>query len=267
MASGSAVISPAAIMAPNPIRICFKESKYEFLKALRFPIYFVSTVIVPLMFYVLFGLVMGRQSIGSVTAAAYLIPAYGTFGVMGASLFGTAAGLASERGLGWLQVKRASPMPIFAYFLAKVIMSLIFSTVDVVALMAMGVAFGGVHLPAVTAVKLLGTLLAGSVPFCAMGLAIGYFASPNSAPAVINLFYLPMSFCSGLWMPFMFLPHFVQKIALILPPYHLSQLAFNVVGAGQGGPMAIHWQTLAGFTLLCMGVAWVGHQRDQKLNG
>jgi ABC-2 type transport system permease protein len=65
----------------------------------------------------------------------------------------------------------------------------------------------------------------------------------------------------------MFLPHFVQKIALILPPYHLSQLAFNVVGAGQGGHVAIHWQTLAGFTLLCMGVAWVGHQRDQKANG
>ena len=267
MATTATAIGTLPLRRPNLVAICAKEAKYEFLKNLRFPMYSVSTVVLPLMFYVLFGLVMGRQTIGNISTTVYLIPAYGTFGVMGASLFGTAAGLASERGLGWLQVKRASPMPIFAYFLAKVVMSLIFSTVDVVALMAMGIAFGGVHLPAVTAAKLLGTLLAGSVPFCAMGLAIGYFASPNSAPAVINLFYLPMSFCSGLWMPFMFLPHFVQKIALILPPYHLSQLAFNVVGAGQGGPMTIHWQTLAGFTLLCMGVAWVGHQRDQKLNG
>jgi len=31
--------------------------------------------------------------------------------------------------------------------------------------------------------------------------------------------------------------------------------------------MAIHWQTLGGFTLICLGVAWVGHQRDQKANG
>lgn len=267
MATTATAIGTLSLRRPNLVAICAKEAKYEFLKNLRFPMYSVSTVVLPLMFYVLFGLVMGRQTIGTISTTVYLIPAYGTFGVMGASLFGTAAGLASERGLGWLQVKRASPMPIFAYFLAKVVMSLIFSSVDVIALMAMGIAFGGVHLSAVTAAKLLGTLLAGSVPFCAMGLAIGYFASPNSAPAVINLFYLPMSFCSGLWMPFMFLPHFVQKIALILPPYHLSQLAFNVVGAGQGGPMAIHWQTLAGFTLLCMGVAWVGHQRDQKLNG
>ena len=56
-----------------------------------------------------------------------MIATYGTFGVMGASLFGTAAGLASDRGLGWLQVKRASPMPPFAYFAAKVVTSMIFS--------------------------------------------------------------------------------------------------------------------------------------------
>lgn len=267
MASGSAVISPAAIMAPNPIRICFKESKYEFLKALRFPIYFVSTVIVPLMFYVLFGLVMGRQSIGSVTAAAYLIPAYGTFGVMGASLFGTAAGLAGDRGMGWLVVKKASPMPTYAYFLAKLVMSMIFSTIDVLMLLVLGVAFGGVHIAPIAAMKLVLTLICGTVPFYSMGLAIGYFATPTSAPAVINLFYLPMSFCSGLWMPIMFLPHFIQKIALFLPPYHLSQLAFAQVGASMGRSQLLHWESLIGFTLICLGLAWVGHQRDQKVNG
>ena len=267
MATTATAIRTLPVRRPNLVVICAKEAKYEFLKNLRFPMYSVSTLVFPLMFYVLFGLVMGRQMIGGVSTTLYLIPAYGTFGVMGASLFGTAAGLASERGLGWLQVKRASPMPLFAYFLAKVIMSIIFSTLDVIALMLMGIAFGGVHISAAIAAKLLGTLVAGSIPFCAMGLAIGYFASPNSAPAVINIFYLPMSFCSGLWMPFMFLPHFVQKIALVLPPYHLSQLAFGVVGTGQGGPAATHWQALAGFTLLSLGVAWVGHRRDEKANG
>ncbi len=267
MAASSATIASFPLQRPNLITICAKEIKYEFLKLLRFPMFSVSTLVFPLMFYVLFGLVMGKQMIGHIATTVYLIPAYGTFGVMGASLFGTAAGLASERGLGWLDVKRASPMPMTAYFLAKFAISLIFSTLDVLALMVMGVLFGGVHLPVLAGAKLLGTLVAGSVPFCAMGLAIGYFVKPNSAPAVINIFYLPMSFCSGLWMPYMFLPHFVQKIALVLPPYHLSQLAFSMVGAGQGGPAATHWQTLAGFTLLCLGVAWIGHRRDQKANG
>ncbi len=207
MAASTATIASLPLRRPNLLTICINEAKYEFLKLLRLPMFSVSTLVFPLMFYVLFGLVMGKQSIGSTTTTVYLIASYGTFAVMGASLFGTAAVLSSERGLGWLEVKRASPMPIFAYFAAKVVISLIFSAVDVSALMLLGIAFGGVHLSPMIAAKLLGTLVAGSIPFCAMGLAIGYFASPNSAPAFINIFYLPMSFCSGLWIPIMYRVH------------------------------------------------------------
>ena len=46
----------------------------------------------------------------------------------------------------------------------------------------LGITFGGVRMPLATAAKLVGILVAGSIPFSAMGLAIGYFAKPNSAP-------------------------------------------------------------------------------------
>ncbi|MGA8199324.1 MAG: ABC transporter permease, partial [Candidatus Sulfotelmatobacter sp.] len=201
--------------------IYLKEAKYEFLKNLRLRVYTISVITFPLMFYVLFGLVLNaKETIGGTGVPTYLIATYGTFGVMGASLFGTASGLASDRGLGWLQVKRASPMPPFAYFAAKVVLSMIFSAVVVSLLLLLGILFGGVRLPVAETAKLLGTLVAGSLPFSAMGLAIGYFAGPNSAPAAINLIYLPLSFCSGLWVPYMFLPKLVREIAVALPPYH-----------------------------------------------
>lgn len=249
--------------------IYLKEAKYEFLKNLRLGVYTASVICFPLMFYVLFGLVLNSKgSIGDTHVPTYLIATYGTFGVMGASLFGTASGLASDRGLGWLQVKRASPMPPFAYFAAKVILSMIFSTIVVSLLLVLGIAFGGVQMPLAQMAKLLGTLVAGSLPFSAMGLAIGYFAGPNSAPAAINLIYLPLSFCSGLWVPYMFLPKFVQQFALALPPYHLSQLALGTVGAGWQQSTATHWEVLLAFTLICLGVARIGFQRDQgKLYG
>src|ERR1700726_3217625 len=195
--------------------IYLKEAKYEFLKNLRLRVYTASVLSFPIMFYVLFGLVLNsKQAIGGTTVPTYLVAPYGTFGVIGASLFGTAAGVASDRGLGWLQVKRASPMPPFAYFAAKVILSMIFSAIVVSLLMVLGVSFGGVRMPLAETAKLLGTLVAGSLPFSAMGLALGYFVGPNSAPATINLIYLPMSFCSGLWVPFMFPPKIVRQIAL-----------------------------------------------------
>ncbi len=244
--------------------IYLKETKYEFLKNLRLRMYTASVFSFPLMFYILFGLVLNsHQNIGNTSVAAYLIASYGTFGVMGASLFGTAAGLASDRGLGWLQVKRASPMPPFAYFVAKVIVSMIFSTAIVLALFALGIGFGGVRMPIAGFARLLGTLALGSLPFSAMGLALGYFAGPNSAPPMINLIYLPMSFCSGLWFPITFLPKIVRNIALALPPYHLNQLALGLVGAGQHESNAVHWEVLAAFTLICFGVARIGFQRDQ----
>ena len=166
---------------------------------MRLRVYTVSVITFPLMFYVLFGLVLNaKEAIGGTGVSTYLIATYGTFGVMGASLFGTASGLASDRGLGWLQVKRASPMPPFAYFAAKVILSMIFSAIVVALLLVLGIAFGGVRLPLAENGKAARNPgRRDRLPFSAMGLAIGYFAGPNSAPAAINLIYLPLSFCSG----------------------------------------------------------------------
>src|ERR1700689_918071 len=128
--------------------IYLKEAKYEFLKNLRLRMYTASVLSFPIMFYVLFGLVLNaHQGIGSTGIPTYLIGPYGTVGVMGTSLFGTAAGLASDRGPGWLQVKRASPMPPFAYFTAKVVTSMIFSTIVVLLLLVLGFGFGGVRMP------------------------------------------------------------------------------------------------------------------------
>src|SRR5580704_16029910 len=244
MASASTVFNQGSLGRPlsKTLLVYFKEAKYEFLTRLRLRAYSISTISFPVMFYVLFGLVLNPKDapLGGTTVAAYSIATFGTFGVMGASLFGTASGLAAERGLGWLQVKRASPMPPFAYFAAKIAMSLIFSTLVVLSLMLIGVTLGGAHLALGVAVKILATLLVGSLPFCAMGLAVGYFAGPNSAAAVINLIYLPISFCSGLWIPFMFLPKALQQVAHALPSYHLSQLVLQLVGAGGGDPASGH---------------------------
>src|SRR6202167_5544473 len=139
--------------------IYLKEAKYEVPKNLRLRVYTASVISLPLMFYVLFGLVLNsKEAIAGTSVPTYLIATYGTFGVMGASLFGTASGLAADRGLGWLQVKRASPMPPFAYFAAKVVLGMTFSAIVVMLLLLLGVLFGGVHLTLANAAELLATL-------------------------------------------------------------------------------------------------------------
>ena len=49
-----------------------------------------------------------------------------------------------------------------------------------------------------------------------LGLTIGSLAGPNSAPATVNMIYMPMAFCGGLWIPFDFLPKAIQQAAPLL---------------------------------------------------
>ena len=244
------------------VRLYALEAQTEVLKAWRLPVYSVSTLVFPLMFYTIFGLTFGGSA-GAANIAAYMLATYGAFGVIGASLFGFGVGVASERGQGWLRLKRASPMPPGAYFTAKIVMALIFSLLVVLGLFALGFGLFGVRLPAATWAALLGTLLAGALPFCALGLALGYLVGPNSAAAALNLAYLPMVFASGLWIPVEQLPGFMQRFAPALPPYHYAQLALSRLGAGRGGGMWGHVLALAGFTALFLAVAVWAYRRDE----
>ena len=245
------------------LTIHLKEAKYELINRSRIPVYAISTIVFPLMFYVLFGILLSSAK-DRPENATYLLATMGCFGTMAVALFGFGVSLAMERGQGWLQMKRASPMPVSAYFLAKLFSAVVFSTIIMLLMLGIGIAFGGVRLPLSAAAKLIGILVAGSIPFGAMGLAVGYFARPNSAPAVVNLIYLPMSFCSGLWIPLFMLPHGLRALAQFLPPFHLSQLALNAVGMGMNAPSTWgHVEALVAFTLICLGTAAWGYRRDE----
>ena len=250
------------------MRTYLLEIKYEFLKALRMPGYSLPTLIFPVFFYLFFGVMFGAKQTGTVTMASYLIATYGVFGVMGAGLFGFGVSVAVERGQGWLEVKRTTPMPMAAYFVSKLAMSMIFSAIVVLLLFALGVTAGGVHLPLTTALSLFGVLVTGSITFCALGLAIGFLAGPNSAAPIVNLIYLPTAFLSGLWIPIMFLPKAVQSLAMWLPQYHFSQLALRTIGGSRGGSIAGHIGAMLAATVVFGLVAWFGYRRDEgKLYG
>lgn len=239
------------------------EIKYEFLKALRMPQYSLPTILFPIVFYIFFGVMFGQRKTGAVNMAEYLIATYGAFGVIGAALFGFAVSVAVERGQGWLEVKRTTPMPIGAYFVAKLAMAMIFSAIIVVLLMITGVTLGGITIAPMKALALLGVLVPGSITFCALGLALGFLAGPNSAAPIVNLIYLPMAFLSGLWVPILFLPKAVQTLAKWLPAYHFSQLALRVTGGSRGEPVLVHIDAMIAAAVLFGAIAYLGYRRDE----
>jgi ABC-2 type transport system permease protein len=258
MATTAIALAPQSTGIGYYARIFAKETKYEFVRMLRTRAFSLSVIGFPVMFFLLFG-VSNRHN----GYAQYLVPGYSCMGVVSACLFGIGVSISLERNLGWLDLKQASPMPRLAYIVAKTVSCAGFALVIVTTLIILGVTAGGAHITLPQAAQLAGVVLAGSIPFAAMGLVVALIVPPNSGPGIINLIWIPMSFASGFWMPVSLLPHFLQKVALALPTYHLAQLALTIFGLGQGGRMSIHWEALAGFTLLMLGSAWIIFARSE----
>jgi ABC-2 type transport system permease protein len=217
------------------------EARYELLKAVRMPVFTLMVLVFPVVFYLLFGVALSRgRAMGGRDMALVALGAYGAFGVIGVALFSFGVGVATERAQGWLLLKRVTPMRPLTYVTGKVAATMVLCGV-IVAGLALSAAFaGGVRLPAWRWVMLVSSLVCGSIPFCAIGLAVGFSAGPNSAPAVVNVVHLVGAFIGGLWMPLDLLPRALQNLAPFVPQYHLGRLAMTAIGQGTGPHVAWH---------------------------
>lgn len=244
----------AGLGRASPLRIHRLEAWYEFLRTARTPAFVLPTLAFPVVFYLVFAVLVPGQW-GSYHKASYLLATYGAFGVIGPSLFGFGVGLAMERQQGWLELKRVSPMPTGAYFFAKIAMSMAFALAVVGLLSICAFAFGGVDIGVGTWLRLVAVLLLGTLPFCALGLFIGTLVKGQAAVAIVNLVYLPMALLSGLWLPLVVFPPLIQKLAVVWPAYHLGQMALGVIGQVAGVDYAMHAATLLATTVLFLSLA------------
>lgn len=240
--------------------VYLREAAFQFRSLLRTPGFALPTLLFPLMFYLFFGVVFAHGGPGSANA---VLASLGTFGIIAPALFGFGVGIAMERERGILALKRVLPLPAFAYFFGKAAMSAGFAAILVILLFTIAATLGGVVLPPRAWLALAAVLIGGTLPFCLLGLVIGLAVNGQASAAVVNLIYLPMSFLSGLWIPLQFMPHFLQQFAIVLPAYHLGQLALGVVGTSNGSSVLGHVAYLAGFSLLCLIVAARSWRRIQ----
>src|SRR5690554_127433 len=247
----------------NVLALYLTEIRLEFLKLLRVPIFSISVIGFPIMFYVFFGGMFGAGEAQGIVGGLYMVGTFSAVGVLSAAMFGFGVGVASERGQGWMRLKRVSPMPPMAYFVAKIVMAFIFATLSVLAVTLAGVILGHARFDLLEWLTMYAVLMVGVFPFAGLGLAVGYLFGPNSAPVVLNLIYMPMAFLSGLWMPIEFLPPFIRAIAEYLPTYHYAQVVLQTLGADALAPVGTHLLMLAAATVLFLGLAAWAYFRDE----
>lgn len=255
VATGSALTAPLPI--PRMLRAYLMEAKYETLNALRTPAIALPFIVIPVVIYLLFGVLIagnaGGQSEFGPGIANYL---FSGFSVIAAIMPGIFAGviLAQERDNGLFKLKRALPLPPGANVIAKLLMPMGIAAMGVTLVAVAALAAGKITISVPQVLILSTTLIVGTIPFSAIGLFIGAYSSGAAAPAYGNLLFLPMMWLSGLFIP---LPDFLQRWMAIWPSFHLNQLALNLAGVEQFTfiPGAMAAGVLVGVTVLFGGLA------------
>ena len=234
--------------------IYYYETRAEFLKAMRMPAFAIPSLLFPLMFYIFFGLIFNQSAMNG-QMPSYLMATYGVFGVIGPALFSFGVGVSIEKDQGWLAMKQCSPMPISAYFIARILSAMVFGVLIILGLFLLGAIFGDVAMHTWQWLLTMTVLLAGMLPFCALGLWLGLLAKSQAAPAIVNLIYLPMAFLSGLWLPIQLFPEIMQNTAWMFPAFHLAQLTLAIQGLDSGIGVLWHLTILLVMTVIFLFLA------------
>lgn len=231
------------------------EIRLELVRLLRTPAFALPMFVLPVALYLLFAFaVAGEMTAKDADAARFMFAGFSLMAVTMAAVFATCPSIALERELGLLTLKRAQPAPPGAWLAAKVVAGVLCGALAYLPILAVTAASGQAGLSAGQFAAMSAVLLAGAIPFCAMGVMVGSLASGSAAPAYAHLLYLPGLYLSGVFFP---LPKSMYFQAPFWPQFHLDQLVFAAGGVAKfryiAPEMAV--AVLLGFTVLCSGIA------------
>ncbi|HEX7262604.1 MAG TPA: ABC transporter permease [Candidatus Dormibacteraeota bacterium] len=242
-----------------------RQTWAEFLKLWRVPAFTLTSLFLPVIFYAFIGVGQSSQKIfPHVTFGTYFLASMAVYSVANVMIFSFGISVATERGMKMDLLIRATPMPPLIYLLSKCITAIVFAALTLAVLFPFAFIAGGVRLDTAVWLTLASRVLLGSIPFIALGFAIGYLSGPNSAVAVINLIYLPTAFASGLFFPKQLLPDFIQHITPYLPLHFFGQLGWDAIGAPTDGTVTTDWLYLAVYGVVFFLIALWAYRREES---
>ncbi len=243
----------------------WQQTWSEFLMLLRTPSFSIIGLVLPVILFEFVGLDSGygHSKLNGVNISTYVLASYATYGVVYVMLYLFGVKVALERGQRLNVLMRATPLPPVVYVLSKVLTALAFTLLMLLLLAGFATIVAGVHLAVGIWLALIARLLLGAVPFIALGIAIGYGASPTAAASINSIAFLLLSFASGIFVPVNQLPDFMQRLAPYLPMYRLAELGWNAVGAQTTSPgNDVLWLLLYGLAFAF--VAMLAFRREQQ---
>ncbi|ULO07243.1 ABC transporter permease [Paenibacillus sp. 19GGS1-52] len=211
------------------MRLIIVQCKAEMLRIARNPYYVFWSLLMPIMFYVIFTRVVNSGPDDVSLWRAHYLMSMATFSVMGSAIMTLGIRLVQERTQGWTTFIRITPLPGYVYFFGKMFGQTMMHLFSVICIFAAGYLINGVSLTAGQWLLSGLWVLAGSMPFLAIGTLVGFMKRVDTASGVSNLIYMGLAVTGGMWMPFDILPRLMQRIGHWLPSYNYGAGAWEIV--------------------------------------
>jgi ABC-2 type transport system permease protein len=232
-----------------------EETRCEALRLVRNPALVFPVLIMPVALYALFAVAIAGEAIDKdPNLGIFLFSAFSVMAISMPALFGLSSSLALEREMGLMQLKRAQPAPTGSWLVAKIVCGVAFGALAFLPMIVLASATGKLVLGTGALVNLSLTLIACSIPFCAMGLMMGSLVKGSAAPGYANLVYLPGCYLSGMFFP---LPASMYWQTPVWPQFHVTQLAMHAAGVEkfQHEPVLVAIGGVLAFTVMFSAVA------------
>jgi ABC-2 type transport system permease protein len=246
--------------------LAIHQLRYDLLVFWRNPQARFFTVLMPLIFLVIFGAVFGSGTIqvpgGEVDPKQYYVPGLGTLGIVSAAMVNLVITVTTQRDSGVLKRRRATPVPAWVLIAGRSASCVVIALATVAILVAVGIVAYGVDLPVSRVPALVLVVAVGSAAFCCLGFALAaVIRSADSAVPVVQAIVLPLYFISGVFVPADQIPGWLLGVADAFPIRHLAQAMvalFAPAGKLELGHLAIvaAWG-VAGLVIAVRRFRWV----------
>lgn len=201
------------------------ETSFNLLGFWRSPAATFFTVVLPLVFLVIFTSIFGNEIISSTGArvATVYVPGILALALISATFMNQAIVTVIKRESGVLKAMRATPLPPWVYVGGQVGSSVVLTALMTVLVIGIGRFIYGVEIQANALPSLFISLALGAIAFSAMGLAITCVCpSEQAAPAITNMCVLPLYFVSDVFIPSDNAPRWMIVVGDIFPIKHLA---------------------------------------------
>jgi ABC-2 type transport system permease protein len=232
--------------AGRTLSLVLHQARYDLLSFLRNKQARFFTLVLPLVFLVILVGVFGDSAVGPqhVKASTYYVPGISALAVIAASFVNLVISVTVQREAGVLQRRRATPVPAPVLIAGRALTAMAVSLGVMAVVLVIGrVAYGArVPVGAVPAIAL--TAIAGSVAFCVLGYALStVITSSDAAQPIVQAVMFPLYFISGVFVPDVELPSWLQHVAAFFPVQHLTDGLRHACDLTSAGGVA--WDDLA----------------------